>query len=730
MEREADGGPKNGIIFGQDREVDGVQADSDSRCFDGPDVIGPVLEDTEVIGQIFEDSDVIGQIFEETDTEWQEALKQKLAGLPEQSGVYLYMDAVGKVIYVGKAKILKNRVRSYFQQRDDKGAKTELLVSNIRALDYIVTATETEALVLENTLIKQHKPHFNILLKDDKAYPWLRITLHEAFPRLDIVRKAQKDGARYFAAFTSATNLRGALDPVRRLFPVRTCRRDIRDKDGQRPCLYHHIGLCAAPCAGFISSEDYRAIVRDLCSFLDGKHEEVMETLEAKMNGYAEALEFEKAAVLRDRIGHLRSLSRKQAVVSAKMEERDIIGLASDSFHHAASILSVRNGKLVGNRNLLLEGTGAFSPSEIMEAILMQYYRDDVVIPKEMLLEVAPESLDPVTEWLSEKRGSKVEIQVPQRGFKTELIDMAKKNAHEELEQYSRVALTRKNENQDALASLRRLLELPDAPEVVEAYDISNTGTSEMVASMVVFRDGMPDRSAYRRFRIRNQDVQDDYASMQQAVHRRFSRFLDGSSDEAFGRRPDLILADGGMGHVHAVEAVLKELGVQVPVWGMAKDDKHRSHRLVNDRGEVALSRHQDVLRLVASIQNEAHRFAITYNRTLRSKRQVKSALDDLPGIGPTRKKALLRAFGSVTGIRKAGLDELAAVEGFGEKRARALRDALDGKKSSMPVKKIAADRSAEGRAAADRSAEGRAAEDGIISRQTAPAPERNDTPG
>lgn len=618
------------------------------------------------------------ELQQDADAEWQEPLRQKLAGLPEQPGVYLYMDAVGKVVYVGKAKILKHRVRSYFQQRDDKDAKTLLLVTAIRALDYIVTATETEALVLENTLIKQHKPRFNILLKDDKAYPWLRITMQDTFPRLDIVRRAQKDGARYFAAFTSATNLRDALDPVRRLFPVRTCKREIRENDTQRPCLYHHIGLCAAPCAGRIGAEEYRGMVHDLCRFLDGKHEEVMAELENQMSAFAEALEFEKAAQLRDRIGHLRSLSRKQAVVSAKMEERDIIGLASDDFHFAVSILSVRHGKLVGNQNFMLEGTGAFTQEEVMEAILMQYYRDEVAVPRELLLEVPPASYEPVLQWLSDKRGGKVDVQVPQRGFKTELIEMARKNAAEELGQFGRVVLTRRQENQEALEHLRTMLRLPAFPRIVEAYDISNTGTSDMVASMVVFEDGTADRSAYRRFKMKNQSVQDDYASMQQAIFRRCRRYLDGSTDEAFGRLPDVILADGGLGHVHAVQTVLRELNLQIPVWGMAKDDKHRSHRLVGDDGEIALSRYPKVLRLVASIQNEAHRFALAYNRTLRSKRQVRSALDELPGIGPTRKKALLSTFGSVAAIRKATMADIAAVPGFGEKRARALREALD----------------------------------------------------
>lgn len=619
-----------------------------------------------------------GHESDDLEAQWQEELLQKLAGLPDQPGVYLYMDAVGKVIYVGKAKVLRNRVRSYFQQREDKDPKTQLLVAAIRQLDYIVTGSETEALVLENTLIKQHKPHFNILLKDDKAYPWLRITLQEAFPRLDIVRRVQKDGARYVAAFTSATNLRDALDPVRRLFPVRTCRRDIRENDSQRPCLYHHIGLCSAPCAGRIGREAYRRVVMDLCRFLDGKHEEVMADLERQMEAHAEELAFEKAALLRDRIGHLRTLSRKQAVVSAKLEERDIIGLAHDAYHYAASILSVRHGKLVGNRSFMLEGTGAFPPGEIMEAILMQYYRDEIQVPKELLLEVAPSSQEPVSQWLAEKRGGKVDLQIPRRGFKTDLIEMAQKNAAEELAQFGRVVLTRRTDNQEALERLHAMLKLPVLPAVIEAYDISNTGTSEMVASMVVFQDGSPERSRYRRFRMKNQSVQDDYASMQQAVFRRLRRYLDGSSDEAFGRLPDLILADGGIGHVHAVESVLREMGLSIPVWGMAKDDRHRSHRLVSDAGEVTLARVPQVLRLVAAVQNEAHRFALAYNRTLRGKRQVKSALDDLPGVGPARKKALLNAFGSVAAIRKASAADLAAVPGFGQKRAMALREALD----------------------------------------------------
>ncbi len=612
--------------------------------------------------------------------EWVSVLEQKLSGLPELPGVYLYMDVLGKVIYVGKAKILKNRVRSYFQQRDDKGSKTEWLVENIRSLDYIVTKTETEALILENTLIKQHKPQYNILLKDDKAYPWLRIDMNEGFPRLDIVRKVQKDGARYFTAFISATSLREALDPVRRLFPIRTCKRDIKENDSQRPCLYYHIGLCSAPCSGNISSADYVQTVKDMCRFLEGKHEEVMDHLTKQMNDYAENLLFEKAAAMRDRIANLRSLSKKQAVVSDKMEERDIIGFAGDEFHRATSILSVRNGKLVANRSFVLEGTGSFTPSEMMEAVLMQYYKEDTLIPKELLLEVEPDFFESVTEWLSTKKGSKVLIHIPQRGFKTELIDMAKKNAYEELEQYKRVVLGRQKENHLAVEHLGKLIGLSAAPAIIEAYDISNTGTSEMVASMVVFRKGTADRSCYRRFKMKNQSVQDDYASMQQALRRRLQRYLEKSEDAAFGELPDLILTDGGIGHVHSIEFVLKEMNFSIPVWGMAKDDKHKSHQLVSDLGEISLTKHIDILRLVSSIQNEAHRFAITYNRQLRSKRQVKSELDSIAGIGAKRKKILMRAFGSVAGIKRATVEEIAAIEGFGEKRAGELKMALSGK--------------------------------------------------
>lgn len=610
--------------------------------------------------------------------DWLEDIQVRLSGLPEASGVYLFRDSMSQIIYVGKAKVLKNRVKSYFQKREGKDAKTDLLVTEIRTFEYIVTKTELEALVLENTLIKQHKPRYNILLKDDKSFPFLKITTQETYPRLEIVRKISNDGAKYIAAFTSAANLRASMDPVRKIFPIRTCKREITSKRRQRACLYYHIGLCSGPCAHLIEEEQYRLMVKDLCRFLEGKHEEVMSKLQTRMSELSDNLEFEKAALLRDRIEHLRRLSRKQAVVSDKLDDRDIIGLAGDGYNHAVNILSVRKGKLVAGRCFVLEGIATYSDEEVIEAVLMQHYREPEQIPREFLLEAKPFATEPVIEWLSQKRGAKVVIQVPKRGFKTELIDMAKRNAAEELAQFSLIVLSRRKSSKIALDLLNELLKSKTYPSVIEAYDVSNTGVSEMVAAMVVFKDGGPERSLYRRFKIKNQVEQNDYASMQQAVYRRFRRYLDESRDISFAQIPDLILTDGGIGHVHAVQEVLTELGLQIPVWGMAKDEKHRSHRLVSDIGELALSRYPEVLRFVSSIQNEVHRFAIAYNKKLRSNRQVASAFDGLPGIGPVKKKALLKAFGSYAAVKRATVDEIAVVEGFSVLSAQKLKDRME----------------------------------------------------
>lgn len=607
---------------------------------------------------------------------WQEELQLKLANLPDSPGVYIMKNAVGKVIYVGKAKVLKNRVRSYFQNTD-KTVKTELLVSHIRALDYIITKTEAEALMVENTLIKKHKPQYNILLKDDKSYPYIRITMQEAFPRIEFTRRIARDGARYFGSYVKAAAVRESIDFIRRMFPIRTCRRDIREGDEQRPCLYYHLGLCSGPCCGAVPSEAYREMARSACAFLEGKSEPVLREMERQMAELAEEMKFEQAARVRDRIRSLREIQQKQTVVSTGLENRDIVALHGDEWHFGASVLSIRNGRLAGKRSFTLFGKGSHEPGEVLETFLVQYYADGNDLPEELILMLEPASPDALSEWLRQTAGRRVRMTVPKRGTKMELMDMALRNAQEELEQSRRSESAVHAEHGPALALLAERLGLPGAPAIIEAYDISNTGSSEIVASMVVFVEGAAETSRYRRFKMKNVRSQDDYASMQEAISRRMRRYREGSSDDAFGFLPDLILADGAEGHVGAVREVLASMEIEVPVWGMAKDDRHRSHRLVDGEREVLLADEPELLRLIAAIQNEAHRFAITYNRNLRAKRQVKSALDDIPGVGPNRRKALLRAFGSVSGIRAATVEQVAEVPGIGPQLAAVVKNAL-----------------------------------------------------
>lgn len=604
-------------------------------------------------------------------------IQETLKNLPDSPGVYIMRDITGTVIYVGKAKVLKNRVKSYFQHREDRDFKTATLVSNVDSLEYIVTHTEAEALILENTLIKKHKPKYNILLKDDKTYPHIRLTVQEDYPRIEITRKVQKDGAKYFGTYVKMTAVKESIELLRKLFPVRTCTRVITPAKKQRPCLYHHIGLCASPCSGAVSKEDYQQIVKNAIAFLEGRQDDVVKMLESEMERLSEDLQFEKAAEIRDRLKSVREIYRKQVVSFVKFEERDIIALFSDNWHCAASVLSIRSGKLVGKRSFVLEGMGAASEAEVMDSFLVQYYDRNDEIPKEIALQHEPDSLEAIAALLSAKRGSKVNLIVPQRGVKAELVDMAEQNAREELELYQRTVLAKQAQSDAVLKTLQEQLHLPKLPGYIEAYDISNTGSTEIVASMVVFRNGKSESKNYRRFKMKVITEQNDYGSMQETLLRRFNRYLDDSSDEAFATLPDLILVDGGATHVGAAREVLEKLGLEIPVWGMAKDDRHRSHRLVNGVTGIELSRDHEILKFIASIQNEAHRYALQYNQHLRSKRQQKSELDDIPGIGPAKKKSLIRAMGSVKKIREASLEEIAKVEGIGPKLAAIVKEKL-----------------------------------------------------
>ncbi|NMA66209.1 MAG: excinuclease ABC subunit UvrC [Clostridiaceae bacterium] len=609
-------------------------------------------------------------------------LSETLKNLPELPGVYIMKDSDGVVIYVGKAKILKNRVRSYFQYREDRDSKTLRLVSNVESLEYIVTHTEEEALILENTLIKKHKPKYNILLKDDKTYPYIKITTQEDFPRIEITRRVKNDGARYFGSFVKVAAVKESVELLRRLFPIRTCRRQISPDKKQRPCLYYHIGLCTAPCAGKISKEEYGELVKNSIAFLEGRHEDVIKRLKEEMHQLSEELKFEKAAVLRDRINSINELYKKQAVYSLKFEERDVIAVYANDYHYAVSVLSIRDGRLVGKRSFVLEGTGVLSPTEVIESFVIQYYDKDTKIPKEIALQYEPEYMEGISKILTEKRGNKVTLIVPKRGVKAELIDMAVQNAKEELELFNRNVLAAQAKSKEVLEKLQETLQLKKLPSVIEAYDISNTGNTEIVASMVVFRDGRPYSQSYRRFKMKVVTEQNDYGSMQETILRRFNRYLSGSSDEAFSVLPDLILIDGGAQHVNVVKEVLDDLNIKVPVWGMAKDDRHRSHRLVNGVTGIYLNTDRDILRFIASIQNEAHRYAITYNRMLRKKRIQSSALDSIPGVGPARKKNLLKTFGSVKKIKEASVEDITKVEGIGPKLAEQIKNSLTSEKS------------------------------------------------
>ena len=606
-------------------------------------------------------------------------IEETLKSLPDAPGVYIMRDQANKVIYVGKAKVLKNRVKSYFQNREDRDVKTATLVANVESLEYIVTRTEEEALILENTLIKKYKPKYNILLKDDKTYPHIRISVQEDYPRIEIVRKIQQDGARYFGTYVRVGAVRETVELIRRLFPIRTCKRNISPDKKQRPCLYYHIGLCSAPCSGNISKQEYGRMVQNACAFLEGRQEEVIKKLEEEMQRYADDLKFEKAAVIRDRLRSVNELLKKQVVYFTRDEDRDVIGLYFDDWHCAASVLSIRSGRLVGKRSYVLEGMGASSRGAVMDSFVLQYYDANPEVPREIALQYEPESAEVLSEILSRKRGGKVSILVPKRGVKAELVEMAEQNAREELELYRRTVLIRNAQSREVLEKLRSLLNLEKVPQAIEAYDISNTGDTEIVASMVVFREGRAEHSLYRRFKMKAVTMQNDYASMQETLLRRFGRYLDGSEDEAFGTLPDLLLVDGGVGHVSAAREVLDDLGLEIPVWGMAKDDRHRSHRLVNGEASIDLNRDQEILRFIASIQNEAHRYALQYNRHLRKKRHQQSELDLVPGIGEAKKRALLRAFGSVKRIREASLEEISAVKGIGPKLALIIKERLKG---------------------------------------------------
>ncbi len=635
-------------------------------------------------------------------------IQEELKKIPHQSGVYI-MKRGDEVLYVGKAIDLHKRVRQYFQSNRNKTPKIIKMVSLVEHFEYIVTRNETEALVLENNLIKQYRPPYNTMLKDDKQYPYVKATVQEPFPRVYLTRKIHRDGAKYYGPYTNVSAVRETLELMTQVFPLRTCRRNLpQDIGKERPCLNYYIHRCIGPCTGKVSQEEYAAIVENALHFLDGKEKEVVNSLKKEMAAAAEALDFERAATLRDQIRNVQTLFNRQIIEDAgSTDERDIIAYAiqgteaheagqatiltnsattSDSPAALVQVFFIRGGKLVGREHFYMDTGADTSGGALIRAFLTQFYSGTPYIPGELLVTDEPEDREAMETWLSEKAGRKVTIRVPQRGEKHAMLELARQNAALTLKQFGDHIRREEKRTQGAMEELCRVLGIMDEemqPSRVEAYDISNTYGFLSVGSMVVFENGRPLKNDYRKFRIETVYGSDDYASMTEVLRRRFSHAFEELAQRQkqgqdltvgkFTHLPDLILMDGGKGQVHAAETVLGEFGLEIPVAGMVKDDRHRTRGLFFHEREIAIDTHSDVFHLITRIQDEAHRFAITYHKKLRSKAEIQSVLEEIPGIGPARRKALIDAFGSVDNIRNQQEADLAAVPGMTEKTARAV---------------------------------------------------------
>jgi len=589
-----------------------------------------------------------------------EAIAEKLALLPDKPGVYLMKDDKGRIIYVGKAVNLKNRVRSYFQASRNHTPKVRALVSHIADLEYIITNSEIEALILECNLIKKHRPKYNISLRDDKTYPYIKITVNEPFPRIYATRKVEKDGARYFGPYANAGAMHATIKLLRRLFPLRTC----RSLDVPRPCLQYHIKRCLAPCAGLVSESEYNKMVAAVCLFLEGRSDKLIKDLRRRMTEAAEALDFERAAQLRDQLAAVEQITEKQNVVTGKGDQ-DVIGLARSAAGTCVQVFFIRNGKMVGRDHFLLAGSEGEEDEAVLTAFIKQYYDRAAFIPREILLPLEVSEQQLLADWLSAAKGSKVLLETPKRGTKKDLVNMAVGNAATVLAEQAEKVKDQVAQTEGAVLELAEYLQLEVVPERIECFDISHIQGSETVASMVVFENGRPKKADYRRFKIRSTEGKpDDFKAMQEVVYRRYH--------EAKPPLPDLIMIDGGKGQLNAALAVIREVGLHdVPVISLAE----RLEEIYREgKGEpLVLPRQSKALYLVQRIRDEAHRFAITYHRKLRSKRNMVSVLDHITGIGPKRRKALWDHFGSLAKIKAATVEELAAVPGMNWPAAEAV---------------------------------------------------------
>ena len=608
--------------------------------------------------------------------------EEELKKLPRKPGVYIMRDDKDVILYVGKAINLHNRVRSYFRENIGRGPAIDQMVSLIARFEYIVTDSELEALVLENNLIKENSPKYNTLLKDDKTYPYIKVTVGEDYPRILFSRTMKKDKSRYFGPYTSAAAVKDTIELLNKLYQLRTCNRVLpRDTGLERPCLNYHIKQCLAPCQGYVSKEEYRQQVAGALEFLNGNYSPILKDLEEKMKKAAEAMEFEDAARYRDLLSSVRQVSQKQKITEGVGEDKDILALYQDETEAVVQVFFVRDGKLIGREHYYMTHVPENNKPAILQDFVKQFYAGTPFSPRELMLQYEIEDAELIEKWLSERKGSRVYLKVPKIGSKEKLVELAAQNAKLVLSQDREKLKREEGRTIGAVKEISDLLQLPlTGTARMEAYDISNINGFENVGSMVVYEKGKPKRSDYRKFKIKSVSGPDDYACMREVLTRRFRHGMEESKeleeqemDQEYGsftKFPDLILMDGGRGQVNIALSVLEELGIDIPVCGMVKDDNHRTRGLYYHNIELPIDTHSEGFKLITRIQDEAHRFAIEYHRSLRSKTQVKSVLDDIPGVGPARRKALMRHFKSLEEIRQASVEELMEIPEMNERTA------------------------------------------------------------
>lgn len=615
--------------------------------------------------------------------------EEELKKLPRKPGVYIMRDDKDVILYVGKAINLHNRVRSYFRENIGRGPAIDQMVSLIARFEYIVTDSELEALVLENNLIKENSPKYNTLLKDDKTYPYIKVTVGEDYPRILFSRTMKKDKSRYFGPYTSAAAVKDTIELLNKLYQLRTCNRVLpRDTGLERPCLNYHIKQCLAPCQGYVSKEEYRQQVAGALEFLNGNYSPILKDLEEKMNKAAEELEFEEAARYRDLLSSVRQVSQKQKITEGVGEDKDILALYQDETEAVVQVFFVRDGKLIGREHYYMTHVPENNKPAILQDFVKQFYAGTPFIPRELMLQYEIEDAELIEKWLSERKGSRVYLKVPKIGSKEKLVELAAQNAKLVLSQDREKLKREEGRTIGAVKEISDLLQLPlTGTARMEAYDISNINGFENVGSMVVYEKGKPKRSDYRKFKIKSVSGPDDYACMREVLTRRFRHGMEESKeleeqemDQEYGsftKFPDLILMDGGRGQVNIALSVLEELGIDIPVCGMVKDDNHRTRGLYFHNVEIPIDRHGEGFKLITRIQDEAHRFAIEYHRSLRSKAQVHSILDDIEGIGPARRKALMRRFQSMENMKNASVEELAETDSMNLAAAQNVYDTL-----------------------------------------------------